>query len=158
MTILKLFGVLLLLGVGAYSALSLSLLEKRRIAVLNGWLDLIYHIRTQIDCYLTPLDQIFAELPPNLSKIGVNDHPATDLSTLLQCTRPYLDGDSIQLLDGFAREIGTCYREEQVKRCDYFLSALRGIRDRQKAQLPARLRAQSALCLCGAFGLAILLW
>ena len=158
MMIRKLLGVLLLIGVGAYSAHSISHFEKKRIKVLNGWLDLIYYIRTQIDCYLTPIEQIFLELSPSLLQDWAGVGKAKNPSSLLKHTQAYLDCESIRLLEGFIREIGAGYREEQIKRCDYYLTALQGIRDQQLSQLPARLRARSTLCICGAFGLAILLW
>ena len=154
----KLLGVLLLLGVGAYAARSISHYERNRIKVLNGWLDLIYHIRTQIDCYLTPIEQIFSELSPTLLQGWAGVGRVKNPISLFKRTRHYLDGESTRLLEGFIREIGSGYREEQVKRCDYYLTALQGIRDRQQALLPARLRARSTLCICGSFGLAILLW
>ena len=158
MAIPKLLGVLLLLGAGAYAARSISRYERQRIKVLNGWLDLIYHIQTQINCYLTPIEQIFLELPPTLLRGWAGMERVKNPTTLLNSTQIYMDDESKRLLEGFIREIGSGYREEQIKRCDYYLTALQGIRDRQQAQLPARLRARSALCLCGSFGLAILLW
>ena len=154
----KLLGVLLLIGVGAYFARSISCFERKRIKVLNGWLDLIYYIRTQIDCYLTPIEQIFADLSPSLLQEWAGVGKAKNPTVLLKRTRTYLDGESIRLLEGFIREIGAGYREEQIKRCDYYLTALQGIRDQQLSLLPARLCARSTLCICGAFGLAILLW
>ena len=154
----KLLGVLLLLGAGTLTALSLSHYERKRVSVLNGWLDLIFYIRTQIDCYLTPVEQIFAQAPPALLQACMGNGYTKNPSELLRHSRLYLDRGSVELLDSFAREIGCCYREEQVKRCDYYLSALRAQRDKQTAELPARLRARSAMCVCGAFGLAILLW
>ena len=154
----KLLGVLLLLGTGVLSSKTLSYYERKRVAILDGWLDLIYHIRTQIDCYLTPVEQIFAEASPALLRACMGDRNVKNPTQLLKCSRLYLNEESANLLEAFGREIGCCYREEQVKRCDYYLSALRNQRDQQSAKLPARLRAHGALCLCGAFGLAILLW
>ena len=149
---------MLLIGVGIYAAWSISHYEKKRIEVLNKWLDLIYHIRTQIDCYLTPIEQIFSELSPSLLKGLAENKRIKNPAELFKHTRIYLDGETARLLDGFAREIGSGYREEQIKRCDYYLAALESLRDRHTLQLPARLRARAALCICGAFGLAILLW
>ena len=156
--LLKLLGCLMLLGTGTLAALSLNLYEKRRLSVLDGWLDLIFYIRTQIDCYLTPIEQIFADAPPSLTEACMGDRHTKTPSELLKHSRFYLDHDAFRLLDSFAREIGSCYREEQVKRCDYYITSLRNLREKQTTALPARLRARSALCLCAAFGLAILLW
>ncbi len=82
----------------------------------------------------------------------------TSPARLLEHSKAYLEEETVHLLDSFSREIGSCYREEQVKRCDYYISALRKIREKQLAELPARLKTRGALCMCGAVGLAILLW
>lgn len=154
----KLLGVLLLLSMGGLTSLNLSHYEKKRVSVLNGWMDLIFYIRTQIDCYLTPIEQIFSEASPSLIGACMGDRQTKDPSELLHHSKRYLTQECVDLLDAFSREIGCCYREEQVKRCDYYLAALKQLRDKQTTELPARLRSRSALCLCGAFGLAIILW
>ena len=53
--LIKLLGALLVLSVGGFSAFGTVRYEKKRILVLDGWIDLILYIRSQIDCYLTPL-------------------------------------------------------------------------------------------------------
>ena len=64
MPILKILGVILILGTGAFSAGVVIRYEKRKIAVLAGWSDLIWYIRSQIDCYLMPLPEILAGADP----------------------------------------------------------------------------------------------
>ena len=155
---LKLLGGLILLCAGGQTAWNLRTYEKRRVSVLDGWLDLLFYIRTSIDCYLTPVEDIFAEADPTLLRACMGDGTVKSPTDLLSCSLPYLDEEAKRLLESFSREIGNCYREEQVKRCDYYLSALRAIREKKTAELPARLRVRSALCLCSAVGLAILLW
>ena len=80
------------------------------------------------------------------------------LDALLHASRGCLCGEAARLLTGFVREIGGSYREEQVRRCDYYLTALRAVREQQKEELPARVRVCVAVCLCAALGIAILLW
>lgn len=143
---------------GGQTAWNLRIYEKRKVSVLGGWMDLLFYIRTNIDCYLTPVEQIFAEADPALLRACMGDTSVKSPADLLKRSLPYLDEESKRLLEAFSREIGNCYREEQVKRCDYYLSALRAIREKKNADLPARLRVRSALCLCSAIGLAILLW
>lgn len=125
---------------------------------MDGWLDLLFYIRTNIDCYLTPVEQIFAEADPALLHACMGDASVKTPADLLSRSLPYLDNEAKRLLESFSREIGNCYREEQIKRCDYYLSALRVIREKKTAELPARLRVRNALCLCSAVGLAVLLW
>ena len=158
MVALKLLGCLLILASGALAAFSAARHERTRLSVLDGWIDLIFYIRTQIDCYLMPLNEILAGADRELLRACMGGESAVGLSTLLQNSQFYLNSEARRLISAFVREIGSSYREEQVKRCDYYISALRGIREKQGEELPARVRVCVALCLCAAFGIAILLW
>ena len=83
---------------------------------------------------------------------------AADLPAILASCEIYLDGDAKRTLDSFVREIGAGYREEQIKRCDYFISSLRAQREKIAASLPLRVRLCATLCICLALATAILLW
>ncbi len=151
-------GGLILLGTGGFAAFKAITYEKKKLSVTDGWLELLFYIRTRIDCHLTPIEQIFEEASPALLHACMGQDTDKTPAQLLKHSKAYLEEESVRLLDSFSREIGSCYREEQVKRCDYFISALRKIRDKQIAELPAKLKTRGALCMCGAVGLAILLW
>ena len=154
----KLIGGLMLLGVGILAVGGLTVYEKRRLTVLEGWLDLIFYIRTQIDCYLTPIGEIFSTVDRDLLMACMGTGTERSPAQLLRRSRIYLGRDACRLLDSFVREIGGCYREEQVKRCDYYLDALQKHRQGLTEELPARLRARAAVCICVALGAVILLW
>lgn len=150
MTALKILGILAVLFAGGIGAFSTVRYERRRLRVLDRWIDMIRYIRVQIDCYLTPLHEILAKFSPGTSDI--------DLSSLLDSSRIYLDTDSIRLLESFIREIGGSYREEQLRNCDYCLGELRHKREKVSAELPMRQRLTVTLCACLSIGTAILLW
>jgi len=143
---------------GCLGALTLINLERKRLQALDGWIELIFHIRTRIDCYLTPIGEILATADRELLKPCMGTPSDSSLEALLQKSRFLLSPEANRLLTAFARELGGSYREEQVKRCDYYADALRRLRDKEFDQLPARLRVRCALCLCAAIGAAILLW
>lgn len=155
---LKLLGCVMLISTGGFAAFQAAALEKKKLSVTEGWLELLFYIRTRIDCHLTPIEQIFEEASPSLLRACMGQKEDRTPSRLLEHSKRYLDEEAARLLDSFSREIGTCYREEQVKRCDYYITALRKIRDKQIAELPARLKTRGAMCVCGSVGLAILLW
>lgn len=158
MVTVKLIGALLILGVGAVSAVSAAKYEKRKLSVSDAWIDLIFYIRGQIDCYLTPLADILSSGESALLRACLSNGDETDLSAILRSSSVYLDGESKRLLESFVREIGTSYREEQVRRCDYYITALREQRERIARDAPVRIRLAVTLCLCIALGSAILLW
>ena len=83
---------------------------------------------------------------------------AADLPAILKSSQIYLDGDAKRILESFVRQIGAGYREEQLKRCDFFVSSLRTQRERIATQLPMRVRLCATLCICIALATAILLW
>lgn len=158
MVTLKLLGGVMILAAGALAAVSAVKHERRKLSVLDGWIDLIFYIRTQIDCYLTPLNEILAGTDRELLRACMWNGANGGLDALLQNSQLYLGKEARRLLSSFVRELGTSYREEQVKRCDYYIASLRSLREKQLEDLPARTRVCVALCLCTALSIAILLW
>ena len=158
MTALKLLGVLAMLlsgGIGAWSAVCY---ERRRLRVLDGWLDMIRHLRSQIDCYLMPLDEILSKSDEAILRACACRTPHPSLPSLLASSRSYLGEESGRLIASFVKEIGGSYREEQLRRCDYYITALRTERNKLAESLPSRIRLSVSLCLCASIGAFILLW
>jgi hypothetical protein len=155
---LKFLGALLIVAVGIFAAFVSVQYEKKRLGVVDGWIDLILYIRGQIDCYLMPIDDILSGGDRALLEACMSPANAADLPAILASCEIYLDGDAKRILDSFVREIGAGYREDQLKRCDYFISSLRAQRERIAASLPLRTRLCATLCICIALATAILLW
>lgn len=158
MLLIKILGGGLILSAGSFAAYSAVRFEKRKLSVIDGWIDLIFHIRSQIDCYLMPLDEILACTDLEILKACMCRTPHPDLSTLLHTSAPYLSREGERLLTAFVKEIGGSYREEQLRRCDYYINALRTIREKIADDLPARQKLCITISLCAAAGTAILLW
>lgn len=167
--LLKIIGSGILLLAGGYVSMAIVAFERRRLRVLDGYISLIYYIKGQIDCYALPLTDILANTDPAIlaACLGVDagelslsaEPPGTyDLPGMLQRSRLYLHSESERLLDTMTGELGTTYRAEQVRRCEYYLTALTEERRRLYDALPGRLRTTCTLCLCCAVGMAVLLW
>ena len=128
-----------------------------QLALLDAWIELILHLRLQIDCYLMPLDRILAsasrDLMRRLGGIGI-----TDPQMLLSRSISSLDAESGRLITSLFASLGSSYRAEELKCCDYHLALLRAHRDRVASALPTRIRMQVTLTLCSALGSLILLW
>lgn len=155
---MKLLGTLMILLAGSGASLCAVHYERARLRLLDGWIDLILFIRGQIDCYLTPIDEILRALDPELLRLCMGSTGCTSLSALLQAGRLYLSPEAYRLLFGFVREIGSSYREEQLRRCDYYLEALRTLREKVAEEQPVRIRLSVTLGLCLSIATAILLW
>lgn len=158
MTALKALGASLILLVGAVAARTGAVRERDKLSTLDAWLALLLYLRGQIDCYLMPLDEILRGADPDLLRaVGARDGTDT-WASLLRASLPRLGKESARLLTALVRELGSSYREEQLRRCDYYLSALGKERDRLAAALPARMKLCTAAGLCTALATAILLW
>lgn len=159
MTVLKLLGAALILLTGSFAAYHTAQYEKKRLSVLDSWIDLIYFIKGQIDCFLTPLDEILSLADRELLQgCMLRSANSLSLASLYRTSLSYLTPESARLLGSFVREIGKSNREEQVRRCDYYLTGLRNIREKQALEQPARIRVGCSLCLCISATIAILLW
>ncbi len=151
---LKLFGSLLLAVTGLVLAVSISRFEQKKLRVIDSFISLILHIKGQIDCYSLPLCDILRNRPDGLELLEGSE----DLGEMLRHARIYLDAETYRLLESFYFEFGGLYREEQLKRCDYYIEALGEQRRALFEDLPARQRIGSALCICSTIGILIILW
>ena len=158
MIYLKLLGGGLIVFSGGFAAYTMAHTERRRLTVLEAWIDLILFIRAQIDCYLMPLDEILAQADENILRACACRTPHPNLSSLLSSSRQYLSEEARRLITSFVKEIGGGYREEQLRRCDYYITALRAERNKLASALPSRIRLSVSLCLCASLGAFILLW
>ena len=155
---MRLFGACTLLGILGYTAWSTVREERKRLAVLDAWIALLYYIRNQIDCFSLPLHQIFVSADKSLFKTLGDDGALPSAESLFHASEPLLDEDCAALLRSWVSEIGGSHREQQVKRCDYYLKELEALRDKRKSALPHRTRLLVTLHLCAGLGAVILLW
>ncbi len=151
---IKLFGSLLLAVTGLTLAVSISRFEQKKLRVIDSFISLIFHIKGQIDCYSLPLCDILRNRPSGLELLEESE----DLGEILYHSRIYLDAETYRLLESFYAEFGGLYREEQLKRCDYYIEALGEQRRALFEDLPARTKIGSALCICSTIGILIILW
>ena len=158
MLVFKIVGSLFLIASGIGVAIGAARYERCRLQVYDGLISLIFHIKGRIDCYAMPVEEILRTMDKGILADCRCPGEITSIEQLLPHVRPYVTPETLRVLQAFGQGLGGGFRDEQIKRCDYYLAALESLRDRHTLQLPARLRARAALCICGAFGLAILLW
>ncbi len=159
MHIFKYLGCLLLLGAGALTGLALLRFERRRVAQAEGFRTLLCLLRWQIDTLARPLPQILAACDEGvLAACGWQEkaRPA-DFGALLEGVTLYLSEEICTLLYDFKGALGTSYREEQLRTCDYHLSRLSPYCDTLQRELPKRERVALFLPLAAALALILLL-
>ncbi len=155
-------GILLLMG--GYASVTMNRLEQKRLDVLDSYIALLRYIKGQINCYAMPVSDILETADPLLLSACFGDAQhgeavgSVSLSTMIHAAHLYLEPESERLLRNFSAELGHTYRAEQVTRCEDYIAALGEERRRLADATPMRLRLNSMLSFCAAFGMAILLW
>ena len=155
---IKLFGSLLIALAGGVASLSFCIFQRKRLVVLDGYISLLFYIKGQIDCFARPRSDILSTLPLEVFCACNCPRGAETLEEMVEASRIYLDDEPQRLLSSFASEFGSTFREEQLRRCDYYISALSEERKRVFSEVRSKSRAGSALWICACIGIIILIW
>ena len=154
----KLIGLALLAVCGVLGGVLLTRFERAKCLQTEAFVDLIRNVRLQIDCFGTPIGQILASLDDKLyAALGAPRDPC-DLSDLLDKTLLLVDREYAGLLRDFAAALGTGYREEELRYCDYYLARLIPLAQKIRDELEKRIRLALILPSALAAALVLLLW
>ncbi len=151
-------GIALLLSCGVLAGVFLAGFERARCLQAEGFVDLIRNIRLQIDCFGTPIGKILSSLDEHLYRALGAPRAAPDLHALLGGTLLLVDRDFARLLWDFAASLGTGYRDEELRYCDYYLARLSPLAQKNRDELEKRLRLCVILPLALSAALILLLW
>jgi len=151
-------GISLLLACGVLAGVLLARFERARCLQAEGFVDLIRNIRLQIDCFGTPVSGILASLDEKLYAALGAPRGCTDMNTLLSGTPLLVEREYIKLLWDFALSLGTGYREEELRYCDYYLARLTPLAQKVRDDLEKRMRLSLILPLALTAALILLLW
>lgn len=154
----KLVGGFLLCISGVIMALSHRHFQMRKLNTVDGFISLIFYMKGQIDCFSRPRAEILSTLPAEVFRACNCPDGAETLDELLDASRPYLDEESLRLVSSFVSEFGSTFRDEQLRRCDYYISALGEERKKLYSSTRSSVRAGGALWIFAFAGLIILLW
>lgn len=153
----KPLGLFFLLGSGLLAGVMLVAFEQKRYRQAEGFLSLLRHIRLQIDCFSLPVSRILSTLPPQIRETCDIPANAHDFPELLANTRLLLPAEACELLSSFAKELGSSYREEQLRLCDYYTARLVPYCERICQEHSRRVRLALILPIALAAALALLL-
>ena len=156
--LIKLIGSIILTLSGAGFAISLCRYQRRKLITLDGFISLISYIKGQIDCYARPIGDILLSMPPEIFYDCNCPKGAESLEEMIEESKIYLEEEPLRLLRLFAGEFGSTFREEQLRRCEHYLSLLIEKRTQLERMVESRSKTGSALWICGALSLTILLW
>lgn len=153
----KIIGSLLLCVSGAFMSVYVSKFQKNKLTVLDAFISLLFYIKGQVDCYSKPIAEILSGAPSEILN-NCSSELNMGLCDLVEKNRIYLSPESFRLLYCFASEFGSTYREEQMKRCDYYIEALGEERKNMAEDIPKKSRIYSTLAICSSLCLVIMLW
>lgn len=142
-------GVLILLGCFLY-ARDFQLRQRQEILVLKGYLELIDHVRMQIEHFSLPVSKILSEC----DHIG-----AGTVSQLLETIEAdkVLSAEEKKELRTWAGRLGDGYKEEQIARCVFAREKLKGYMDKHTSEYPGKVKANNALSFLVGASLILLL-
>ncbi len=141
---------------GALTALIINRSLTERLDRIDALLHLMRFIRSQIDCFCLPMSEIFLRVDEELLRAcGVELRPES-FEILISRLEPKPDDNVMKLLTSFSSQLGSSYREEQLKSLDYHISALSDIRESFEGELKKRKKLNLTLCLSAAAGIVIL--
>lgn len=161
----KIVGVCLLIFAGIYCAVYFCRRERKRVRAIDGYISLLFYIKGQIDCFAKPIADILRGADKQIiadcigaSRSETIQGEFEEIPVLIDESAGLLEDESVRILRSFSGELGSTFRDEQLKRCDYYIAALTRERERLFEALPAREKVCSALSVSCALVFAVLLW
>ncbi len=152
----KLLGAALIMLSGSATSSLLIKQDQKKLDFADACLSLLRFFRLQIDYYCVPVSEIFSRCDPSLlSACGCTKTPES-FDDFLETAD--FNCDSIEnILRSFSNELGTSYREEQLKSCDYHINLLTDERNKLASESEKRKKLSRVLCLSASAALALLL-
>lgn len=154
----KIAGALLVLASGTGLAVGAVRYERVRLQVHDALISLIFLIKGRIDCYAMPVEQIMLTMDKSILADCRCPGQVESIEALLPHVQSYLDPETYRVLQSFGEGLGSGFRDEQLKRCDYYMELLRQKRMQLEESLGARVRTNGVIWILCALGAVILLW
>ena len=149
-------SAILCLG-GGFASIYIYKFQRQRLCVLDSFISLIFYIKGQVDCYSRPIEEILITAPRKIL-VYCSYSDGDRLINMVEKSRVYLSDESFRLIYCFSSEFGSTYRDEQIKRCDYYIEALTRERENVACEIPKKSKIYSTLAICSSICLAIMLW
>lgn len=156
---LHIFGAVAIFTSSVLFGLYLCEQSKKRISEYSAVISLITEIKNNIGRFMTPIDGILSVFSndrlektgflPHARRYGLADAAASDFLSVSREAR--------SLLIAFSEKLGCGMKEEEMSRCDYYISALTEIYDRERESARENQKLCRFLPPLGALSLIILL-
>ena len=134
---MTIIGALLILG--ASCAVSFCLIREGagKVTALEAVCRLIMHIKQNIETFGTPIDGILECYSSEYFEKScfADEMRKNGIAHAASCGRIALREDAKTEFKAFAENIGKGYRDEEIRRCEYYLSLFEGYLSEEKDRL-----------------------
>lgn len=130
MLIYKMLGGACLLSSGLWVYFVRDKFEKKKCIQLDAYINLLKHIKNQVECYMKPIDLIISSCSSDLITLcGISQlENLENVEKMLDKASFYIDDDAIDMLYSFSKDYGKGYLDEQIKSCEKYTQALEELR------------------------------
>ncbi len=158
MNLLKILGALLLILSGVGGGYMLNSTASVSLSQTDSFLSLLRYIKGRVDCFSLPISEIFSRCDKELFSLcgWKYDRSPKDIDDLLNNCE-IKDMATEKILLEFSSDFGMNYREEQIRRCEYYISLLEDRRERIAAELPTKKKLNSTLCIAAVLAVVIIM-
>lgn len=157
---LKLTGLVMVAVFCAMCGILMVCRMRSAVSQCEGFRQLIDTLSRRIDCYRSPLDEIYRDFR-NRELEGCGFLPLLRehgmCYALENCTGLHLSREVIELLMRFGESLGETGREEQLSHCAYYGGELTRLTGELRSRMPQRSRLYMTLSVAAGLMLDLLL-
>ena len=156
---MRLVGFLVLIGSSVIYSYVLTQNTKKRLAQLEDILSLIRYIKINIESFMTPISKILIsfdryssssrEFTETAQKHGLQY--AADHCTL------ELGENALRILKDFSQRIGSGYKEDEIRLCEFAYNSLFEIYGQEKEEAKTKNKMVKTLPIMSALSIALML-
>lgn len=153
----KLLGVLCVGSCGVFSVMRLNRKEDGILSSANAFCRFLEYMKNQIDCFSLPISEIFARADVELLRLCgyEKEKPPKDINEFIGACGG-VDKEIKKIMEELSLEFGKSYRDEEVKRCKYYLCRLEERRNALNEQHSVKKKLNLTLCISGCLAVIIL--
>ena len=158
MLLYKALGAIVIFACGIETARRLNARLTGENERTEKYILLLRYIKAQIGCFALPIGEILARAEASLlAGCGWRRESAPTSLEQMLAEAGLGDRTSQGILLEFCKDFGRSYLDEQIRRCDHYITLLEERQVSVGKDIPRRKKLNSTLCISGALALIILL-
>lgn len=160
---IKLVGILLIVGAMSAAGIECSSMIKKRVISLEAFVKLLDSMAVKIGTFSTPLSEFFNTYKDDrLDSCGflkaVSESVSFSEAVKARASALCLEEGDVSLLGSFGEGLGGLSAAEEAKRCLYFKGECEKLLDEAKEALPVKTKLlKSAGVMCGILAAVLLI-